>query len=95
MLVPWFESGLVTDIENPIPQSGNFSAVLEREMVVLYREPAIVISKKNGAVSCAGRAKGFFAYPDFQKLIFIIKSNIFILQLEFFLPNFQSNNGKK
>lgn len=84
MLVPWFESGLVTDTENQVnPGSGNPSVGLGREMVFLYGKSGIVLSQ-NTLVSRAGRAQGFSAYPDFQKLIFIItKKNSFILKLEF------------
>lgn len=95
IFVPLFESGLMTDIENKIPCSGNRSVALGREMVVLYRKLGIVVSQKNGLVSYAGRAKGFSAYPDLKKFIFIITKNIFILKLEFFLPNFHSRSGKK
>lgn len=37
----------------------------------------------------------FPAYPDFQKFIFIITKNSFIVKPEFFVLNFHSRNGKK
>lgn len=81
---------MVTDTENQIPQSGNPSAGLGREMVVLYRKLGTFVSQ-NRSFSYTGRVKGFSAYPDSQKFISVITKNIFILKL----ANFHSSNEKE